>query len=278
MDTNKLKALVSLLDDDDWEVAMLVEKEIRDLGGGVIPFLENQWESNEANPKLQQRIEDLIHEMQLSAAVERLSAWKDETPDDLLRGMWAVASYQYPSLMLEEVQSEMQNLLTDVWNTVRDDMHPNDQIRLLNQLFFDKYKFLPNTQNYHALSNSMINQVLGEKKGNPISLCVIYMLMAQHVKLPIYGVNLPNIFILTYKTDSFQFYINVFNRGVVFNRNEIDHYIKQMHLEQRDSFYEPCSTIEIIKRVLRNLLLSYDKSGNTRNSDDVRKMLALFEN
>lgn len=277
MDTNKVKALVSLLDDEDWEVAMLVEKEIRNLGGEVIPFLENQWEDYENNPKLQQRIEELIHDMQLSATKSKLLDWKENAIGDLLKGMWAVATYQYPTLTYDDMKAQMQDLLFDAWLAIRPDMHPKDQIQALNSVFFDKYRFQSNTQQYHAIGNSFMNQVLESKKGNPISMCVIYMLMAQYVGMPVFGVNLPNIFILTYKMDGMQFYINVFNRGVTFQRDEIDSYIKQMHLEPRDSFYEPCNNEEIIKRVLRNLLLSFDKIENQDKIADIKQLLAVFD-
>ncbi len=64
----------------------------------------------------------------------------------------------------------------------------------------------------------MINQVLESKKGNPISLAAVYMLIAQKLKLPIFGVNLPNLFVLIYKSEELNFYINVFNRGVIFSK------------------------------------------------------------
>ena len=62
----------------------------------------------------------------------------------------------------------------------------------------------------------MINAVLESKKGNPISMCVVYMLIAQKLKLPVYGVNLPSLFVLTYKKGDEQFYINAFNKGLNF--------------------------------------------------------------
>ena len=65
MTEQEIKALVSLLDDDDKEVSRLIESEIRQQGGKIIPFLENEWESAGFNPNVQRRIEELIHELQL---------------------------------------------------------------------------------------------------------------------------------------------------------------------------------------------------------------------
>ncbi|MEJ7667011.1 MAG: transglutaminase family protein [Hymenobacter sp.] len=44
----------------------------------------------------------------------------------------------------------------------------------------------------------MLQRVMETKRGNPLSLCVIYLLVAQRLDLPVFGVNLPNLFVLTF--------------------------------------------------------------------------------
>lgn len=277
MDSKKIDALVTLLDDSDEEVATIVEAEIKNIGGEVIPILENYWENNAVNPFLQKRIEDIIQDLQISAAKQRLIDWKSGDKEDLLEGLWAVASYQYPDVELVEMQRKVQEIYMDVWVQMRDNLHPNDQVRILNQVFFDKFNFKANTRNYYSPANSMVNQVLETRRGNPILMCSIYLIVAQRLKLPIYGVNLPNLFVLTYKLKNFQFYINVFNRGVIFSRKDIESHIKQMNIPANDVFFEPCSNEEIIKRTLRNLIYAYKKAAEISKYEDVRRLLEVFE-
>src|SRR5690606_20064043 len=143
-------------------------------------------------------------------------------------------------------------------------------IKIINSVLFGKLKFGANSKNFHSPGNSLINVVLETKKGNPISLCVVYMLVAQKLKLPVSGVNLPNLFILTYKDDkSTQFYINAFNRGLIFSRKDIENYISELHLTPQNSFFEGCSNIDIIRRVLRNLIMSFDKMGEHAKAEEI---------
>ncbi len=273
MNSNELKALVSLLDDSDTEVASHVENRIRMLGDDIIPFLEKQWEESGFNPGLQKKIEELIHDLQYNNLLSRLRKWKKEGSSDLLEGLWLIATYQYPELSFESLKQEINKIYFETWLQLRDDMHPEDKIRILNQVFFDKYKFSPNTKNFHSPSNSMINQVLELKRGNPISLCSVYLLIAQKLGLPVYGVNLPSLFILTYQSRQLQFYINVFNRGLVFSRKDIDSYLKQMNIAPQPMFYEPCSNIEIIKRTLVNLVVSFTKNSDTDKAREINLLL-----
>ncbi len=273
MKQSEIKALISLLDDEDYEVLNHVETKIRSMGDSVIPFLEDRWEESSLSPLMQKKLEDLIHDLQYNAFYERLLNWRNTGSEDLLEGMWAIATYQYPELSLEKLRQDVEQIYYEVWLEIRDGMHPMDQIKTLNSVIFGKLKFGANTKHFHSASNSMLNIVIELKKGNPISLCVIYLLVAQKLNLPIWGVNLPNLFILTYKSGNMQFYINVFNRGLVFSRVDIDNYIAQYNFPQNEIFYQPCNNLDIIRRVLRNLTLAFEKVGDDDKVKEIEKAL-----
>ncbi len=272
MKESELKALVSLLDDEDKQISSHVQEKILSLGTDAIPFLEKEWESN-LNPEVQNRIEELIHTLQYDLVRERLKSWYASPDQDLLTGMWILATYQYPDIELEKLKQELEQIYYDTWLEFRPDLYPYDQVKVINSVIFNKLKFGANTKNFHSPGNSMINVVLETHKGNPITLCVIYMLVAQKLKLPVHGVNLPNLFILTYKDDNHQFYINAFNRGLIFSKQDIENYIHELHLVPQQSFFEPCSSLEIVRRALRNLVMSFEKMGEHAKADEVKVLL-----
>lgn len=276
MKETELKALVTLLDDDDYEVTSHVEKKIMDQGTGIIPFLEEQWETN-FNPTLQKRLEDLIHQLQFDLVLERLEEWKQGDQSDLLRVVWILSTYQYPDLEYDEISKQIEQVYVETWRELKDDLAPFDQVKIINSVLFDRFKFRANTKNFHSPANSMLNSVLESKRGNPISLSTIYLLIAEKLNLPIYGVNLPNLFILTYKTDKLQFYINVFNKGLIFSKEDIHNYIEHLQLPARDIFFEPCTNLDIAVRYLRNLVVSFEKLGEYQKSDEVKTLLKVLD-
>jgi len=272
MKKKEIKALVSLLDDDDHSIVTQIEEKIISMGSKIIPHLESEWESS-FNPTVQRKLEDLIHTLQFDQLKMRLIEWKEKGAKDLLKGMWLVATYQYPDIEYKILKAEIEQIYQEAWRAFRDDIHPYDQVKILNSILYSDYKFRANTKNFHSPSNSMINVVLDTKKGNPISLCVIYMLIARKLKMPVYGVNLPNLFVCTYKTQELQFYINAFNRGLLFSRSDLENYITNLQITPLDLFYEPCSHLDIIKRVLRNLIVSYEKLGDHYKVDEIKILL-----
>jgi len=275
LNNNELSALVSLLDDDDREVLHHVQDKIISLGSGIIPFLEDKWE-NSFNPSLQKRIEELIHTLQFTEVKQRILEWKSSEEQDLLQGMWAIATYSYPDLLLSDLRKEIEQIYYDTWMQMKEDVHPLDLVKIINSVIFSKLRFSPNTKNFHSPGNSMINVVLETKKGNPISLCAVYLLISQKLNLPIYGVNLPNLFILTYKKGDVQFYINAFNRGIIFSREDIDQYISQLQIQPEEKFYEPCSNFDLISRSLRNLSMSFEKLGELTKKEEINELISLL--
>ncbi len=273
MEKKELEALVSLLDDEDSDIVSHVEEKIISMGEPIIPFLERAWEKS-MDPLVQERIEDLVHQLQYDLLRVRLHQWYEQEDPDLLEGMWLIATYQYPDLEMEKLKQELEQLYYEAWLEFKPDAHPFDQVKLLNSVIFSKLKFSANTRNFHSPGNSMINVVLQTKKGNPISLCVIYMMIARKLKMPVYGVNLPNLFILTYKDKSHQqFYINAFNRGLIFSKEDIDNYIAELRITPQDQYYEPCDARDIIKRCLRNLINSFEKLGDHAKSEEIKQLL-----
>lgn len=273
---NELKALVSLLDDTDQVVKEHVRDKIISLGNQIIPYLEQSWE-NSFNPDIQKEIEDLVHELQFSLLKERLLEWKHSADQDLLTGLWIINTYQYPDLDYDQLNATMHQIYFEVWTSFKNEALPYDKIRTINGVLFNDLKFAANTKNFHSPGNSMLSNVLDSKRGNPISLCAVYLLVAKKLGLPIYGVNLPNLFILTYKTDSLTFYVNTFNKGLIFSRQDIHSYLEHLKLEPKDEFFEPCENLVIIKRTLRNLIYAFDKIGDLDKKQEVQQLLDLLD-
>ena len=272
--TNKeIKALISLLEDDDPEIYQHVSEQINELGDAIIPFLEEAWEES-LNPDFQKKMEDLIHELQFEGLKERLKAWKEEGATNLLQGIWLVNTYQYPDVEMSQITKSIEQIYYDAWLNVKPDMHPYDQVKALNYAIFKMNKFSANTVNFHAPSNSMLHLVLESRRGNPLTLCVIYLTIAQKLNLPVYGVNLPNLFVLTFKHEGMEpFYINVYNKGLMLTKADIDNYLLQLNLNPVPIFYEPAPNLAIVQRSLRNLAFSFEKMNDLEKAAEVTILL-----
>ena len=239
----EIKALISLLDDTDKDVYFHIEERLIGLGREVIPILEDAW-SNAFDAVMQNRIEFIVHKIQFDTLLEDIKLWIHTGEHDLLRGAILVAKYQYPDLNEEKILQTIAQVKKDIWLELNENLTALEIINIVNTILFSQYNFAGNTSNYHAPQNSYINCVLESKKGNPLALGIIYQVIAQQLNLPIYGVNLPEHFILAYlgipdeensETGKVLFYINPFSKGSVFGYFDMISLIKNSELVITDS-------------------------------------------
>lgn len=281
----EISALITLLDDPDESIFKHVEGKLISFGSEVIPELESAWEHT-FDAIHQKRIENLIHRIQFENVGEKLKNWQKNSEHDLLEGLLIVAKYQYPDLNDLKVKTQIERIKQDIWLEMRNDLTAQEKVKIINHILFDVHGFSGNTSNYHAPQNSFINIVLESKKGNPISLSCLYQIIAEELKIPIYGINLPEHFVLGYVDEhavfsssentngaNILFYINAFSKGTPFGVKEIDHFLRQLKLDPIPSYYEPCSNSDIIRRFLRNLSNSFEKLGDIDKKEEMERLL-----
>jgi regulator of sirC expression with transglutaminase-like and TPR domain len=280
----KLSSLITLLDDPDPQIFKQIEEELLSYGNEVVGYLEGAWEKS-FDSILQERIENLIHKIQFINVKEDLALWYQSGGFDLLRGFIIINRYQYPDLNEQKIINQIEAIKRDIWLQLIYESSPIEKVKLINHIFYNVYGFSGNTTNHQDPKNSFLSEVLESKKGNQISLAIIYSIIAQKLDIPIYGVNLPQHFILAYADEKAKydeengilFYINVFNKGYVFGKKDIDQFLKQLKINPEQLFYEPCSNTEILKRVIRNLISSYEKAGALEKSEELLSLLEVLK-
>lgn len=277
--STEISALVKLLDDPDPEVFQHVEKRLLEHGSSVIHFLETEWEKS-LDTLLQERIENIVHQIQFNNVKEDLNLWFQSGAFDLLQGALVINRYQYPDVDEQKILIQIEDIRRDIWLGLQHEMSSVEKIKLMNHIFYSVYGFSGNTKNHHDPQNSYISQVLESKKGNQISLAIIYSTIAQKLDIPVYGVNLPQHFILGYIDQSkiedqefgVLFYINAFNKGAIFGKHDVDQFLRQLNLQPQPGFYAPCSNVEIIRRIIRNLISAYENLGSAEKVEELREL------
>jgi len=280
----EVNSLIRLLDDPDSEIFEHVHDKLLSYGPEVIEYLEGAWEQA-FGPLQQERLANLVHEIQFSIVKNDLQLWHQSGAFDLLQGILIINRYQYPDLDEQKVINQIEAIKRDIWIQMMNEASPAEQVKLINHVFYNIYGFSGNTANHLDPQNSYISQVLETKKGNQISLAIIYSIIAQKLDIPVYGVNLPQHFILAYLDESLQsefeggilFYINAFNKGFIFGRRDVDMFLKQLNLKFDKQFYEPCSNTDIIKRVLRNLVSAYEHLGAKDKVAELNELLSMID-
>jgi regulator of sirC expression with transglutaminase-like and TPR domain len=287
---SSIQALVNLVDDPDDQIYQHVRGELVKCGTTALPILESTWETDLFGSKHHERIDKIIQEIQFEDVKKDLTNWLNSADKDLVKGACAIAKYENPSLDESEIMNSIQNIRRDIWLELNDNQTSFEKVKIFNKIFFSHHKFEGDKDDYFSPANSLIHKVLETRKGNPLSLSLLYSVIAQSLDLPIYGVNLPNHFVLAYmdvngihaQNDQENeygvlFYINTFARGSIFDTEEIKSFLDGLKVEYKRDFFEPCSNTAIIRRMLTNLISSYQQTGKSKIIDDLVELRSILD-
>ncbi len=287
---SSIQALVNLVDDPDDQIYQHVRVELVKCGATALPILESTWETDLFGSKHHERIDKIIQEIQFEEVKKELKTWLQSSEKDLVKGACVLAKYENPTLDETEIINTIQNIRRDIWLELNDNQTAFEKVKIFNKIFFNHHKFEGDKEDYFSPGNSLIHKVLESRKGNPLSLGLVYSVIAQSLDLPIYGVNLPNHFILAYMDVNgvhaqneqenkygVLFYINTFSRGSIFDTEEIKTFLDILKVEHKRDFFEPCSNTTIIRRMLTNLISSYQQSGKSEIIDDLVELRGVLD-
>ena len=284
---NELSALISLLDEPSDTVFDQIRDKILYYGIDAIPHLESAWDNSFDN-SIQTRIEEIIHVIQLNNLKTDLKNWIQNDYHNLFKGFYLASKYQYPDLTENVLMEKIEKVERDIWLELNDYLTALEKIKVINHILFDIHRFSGNKVNIDAPQNLFINNLLETKKGNHLSIGILYIILAQKNNIPVFGVNLPQHFILAYAGEISEervkaadenevlFYINPFNKGAVFTQREIELFVKHLKIKPSTKYYKPCDNIAIIKRLFENIIHSYKKLGYIDKVEELRDIVEVF--
>lgn len=284
----EIQALITLLDDEDREIFNHVRNRLIGYGNEVVPELEAAWEES-FNPLIQQRIEDIVNQIQFDSIRHALTEWVNSPGHDLLEGWLILTRYQYPDLEEKKIRAQLDRIRKDAWIEINEEQTALEKVKVLNHILFGIHGFSGNSTNYHAPGNNFLNNLVESKRGNAISLSALYIILAKGLEIPVYGVNLPEHFILAYKDENpvsmlfnlrheerILFYINPLNKGSVFSRREIDVFVKRLNLSYDPQYYEPCSNEVVLRLLLESLVKAYREDGRKEKVEELALLLEIL--
>ena len=251
--------MITLLADQDKRTVDLVKGTLIENGFESVPSLLRA--SEIADHKVQKRIQailDEIHFRDLEAAFRHWAAF-DSDDLDLEEGAFLIARFRYPDLDLKAYQEQLDEIASMVSKQLVQVKAPRTILSKLNRCLFDELGFRGNIQQYYDPDNSYINRVLDRKTGVPISLSVVYLLVAGRLGLPVTGIGLPGHFILRYEAPGFSTYLDAFNHGQILSRRDCLQFLKTSGYNGEEDHLDPTTNRDIILRMLRNLINIYNQ-------------------
>jgi len=281
----ELDALVSLLDEPNVDMFNEIREKVLSYGRLAIPVLEEAW-VNTLGDHDSIRIENVIEEIKQEELIQEFNNWAKESDSNIIKGYVILSKYLQSDFDEGLYISKFEKLVRETWLEINDSLTALEKIKVVNHVFYSVYQHIAEADSILKPETYYLNKVLDYKKGNPVSLGVLYIAIAQNLDIPVFGVNLPGHFILGYMDDSSTmkfpdeyieedvlFYLNAGKNGAIFTGNEIDHYINKIKINHKPEFYLPLSNLNVIVRMINELIVVLEKENNNSKINGLKSLL-----
>lgn len=274
MDDKEFAALVRLLDDDDPSVQELIRKRLTAMGKDGIERLELAWET-EQDLRLRQRIESMLGDLSFGEVADELLAWRKGGGNDLLEGWRILSRFQFPDFDFLKCRNEISRLASKSWLEINPGMNILQKLKVLNHMFFEIEGYKPAeplTPGSYYLPN-----LVETRQGHVFSLTLLFIIVANKLEYGLQGVLMPGYFMAYHTDGTREIYVDVYNKGNFYSRNDIEKFLETMGSEKNPAFMKPTSNIYIILQMIRQLAHDYEKAGREDRSRALRELLVRVD-
>ena len=255
---SQIKALVRLLSDENDRVVKTISNRLIEIGDSAVPFLQ---EAEIEQPEMARRIEAVLDEIRGARLEEEFRdlVSSPDDPIDLEKGELLIARYAYPTLDVAAYAQRLDDMAREMRDRIGQRVSGEEAVKTLSRYLFTEQGFRGNNKNYYEADNSYLNRVLDRRTGIPISLSIVYLLIAQRLDLPVFGIGMPGHFLVKFESERYKVFVDCFNAGALLTEKDCARFLRQAGYGFEEKFLQKSSTRGILIRTLKNLVAIYHK-------------------
>jgi regulator of sirC expression with transglutaminase-like and TPR domain len=273
-----LDYLLQLFDDESPEIQKALREEI--LKHSLEIILNKDGFCKDLSPKDSEKLNFILKQLHRELIYNAYNQLSDSSQEEinLEKSVFVLSYWRQPEISCLTLTNLLDKLAGEVAEEMPQSGHPLGFIDHINKVLFQRYHFRGNSADYYNPENSYLHKVIETGLGIPISLSIIYILVAKRLSFPVFGVCMPAHFILKFDNGEDEIFFDPFYGGKIYSRQTCLEYMKGFDVVMPEKVLEGCSNLEIIKRVFRNLYLNY--SSHTPEPDkleEIEQILALLD-
>lgn len=251
-------ALIALLDDPSPAVRRALRARFTALGERAGLMLREVAAGGDR--QLARHALEYLEELGLSDPAAEFRAYIRGRRYELEAGSLLLARIANPRLDEAACRSQLDAMAARCRELITEPSSTREKCRALNRVLFHECGFHGNTENYTDPRNSFLDQVLERRTGLPISLSIVYLLVAARAGLELEPVGLPGHFLVGCFSDGLPFFIDAFEGGVFRGSADVLDALAARPGGLRPSDLAPTSVAEVLCRSCRNLARHHEAS------------------
>ena len=178
-----------------------------------------------------------------------------ESTDGLLRAAVAITMHSQREVSLSNIDRQLARFATRVRSRVQSD-RVEAVMAHLHEVLFEEVGFEGDRQTYGRARNSYLSNVLASRRGIPITLSLIYKVVAERVGLSVVGINSPAHFLVRVEDGQGGVIVDPFQGGRVLTTEEAFDTMERAagrQIARSPRYLQAATHVQWIARILSNL-------------------------
>ena len=268
--------MLSLLDDEDDSIYFQVRNSLLLLGESALPHLDDYL--NTSNPVFNERVREAYDLILLDSVKDQFRSFRKRFPSDvdLEEGVFLIARLGYPQIDMRIYQDLLNFFASELQPRLDPVDAPEDIIQKIGKYFAVDKGFGGIEKDYYNPDSHYLTKVLETKKGVPIALSAIYLLVLRKLNIPVRGIGMPGHFIIRYDFGDQSILADPSNAGRILSIEDCKNYLSKMGYQYQKSYLEPVNNKSILERMLRNLVLVYEKQSQATKVQGILQCIDIL--
>ncbi len=188
----------------------------------------------------------------------------------------ALAALDYPDRELAPYAAHLAEIGDAVRAGCADPDHIDARADILAQVINKKFGYSGDQSSYNDMQNANLMQVIDRRKGLPVALGLLYIIVAQQQGWACAGLSFPGHFLIRLELGSTRRILDPFNGGVKMDIPQLRSLLKGMAGEGAEllpDYYKPVSNRDVLLRLLNNIKgRAFQSNDFIRSADILQRM------
>lgn len=272
----ELKSIVTLLDDTDDFVIKAINKRMLGRGASVLSDLEELY-NREKSYKTKGLIADKIQFLSNEFVLEEFENMLLREYPDLERGIYLISKLIVPDIDEIYFKDLIGVLIRDLVEEINDSKTALEKMQIFNHIFYHRLLFKCGDYPVTRESTTVLTSVLSSRHGIPLSISLVYFLLARCIGLEVYPMCFPGGFVPSYvENDKILFYMDIFREGEIFSESRLKYYLENQGVDIDTSAFEVRDDRTLLLVYLEVLHFMYTQKGDEYIVSVLDRALRLF--
>ena len=271
----ELLAIIKLYDDPDGVVHSAVQEKMVE---GGYPLLENLKKHSKTYAGRHNVVLRMIKYLNSELILKDFTDMMYKKEYDLYLSVARISCLLNPELTMDEFYSYFYPSLQSIENDLTADKTAVEKVELFNLFFYNQIGMHAGNYPPQDEKTSELCHIIKHREGTPISISILYFLMARMLNINVYPVFFGGGFVAAYidgdlEYQNVSFFIDIYKSGAIFHKNLLKQFMAKQDIEYKEDILKVRGDDAIIIIYLEILLYMYEMKGENEKYNYIKRAI-----